>query len=143
MATTAPVPTRSTSRRVGAGGGLVVNLLLIVLVNWWPGWDAVPFLTPAFADVLPWVNASLVVAVVVNLFVAARGSRAAKAAGDAVTSAVGFAVLVRMWQVFPFDVSDGWRLLIRVLLAVSVFGCVVAFVAAVVTLLAPAARRAA
>ena len=53
--------------------------------------------------------------------------RASRALGDLVSTGVGFAAIVRMWQVFPFDVDGtAWEVVVRVLLVVAMFGSAVA-----------------
>lgn len=60
-----------------------------------------------------------------------------RALGDVVTTSVGVVAMVRIWQVFPFDVdsdTSGWGLLLRVLLAVGIIGSVIGIVTALVRL---------
>jgi hypothetical protein len=71
-----------------------------------------------------------------------------RALGDAVTTSVGLASLVRIWQVFPFDfdtTSVPWDLLARWVIGVGIVGCVVAIIVALArfvrALAAPEADR--
>jgi hypothetical protein len=123
------------ARRAGYAVAAGVDVLLLVLVNGWPGWDAVPVLTPDTELVLGPVNASLAVGLLVNLAYLVHDPPRLRAAGDVVTSAVGLVALVVLWRVFPLDVGDGWRLVARVLLGLGVVGSVVAIVTGLVRLL--------
>ena len=101
----------------------------------WPGWDAVPFLTPDFETVLWLIDLSLVVTIALNLLYLIRDPRWLTAAGAVVTTAIGLAAAVRMLQVFPFDFgdSDFWPVVFRVLLWVAVVGAVIGIIANLVT----------
>lgn len=113
------------AHRAGHVVAVLVNLLILYLVNVRPGWDAVPFLTPETTQVLPWVNASLWVTVVAESLYVAWDTGWFRALGDIVTTGVGLAAIVRMWEVFPLDVSRGWELAARVVLVVAVFGSLI------------------
>ncbi len=122
------------ARRAGYVIAVVVNVVLLWLVDVSPGWQAVPFLTPETEQVIGLVTLSLVVSIVVNLVYLATDPPGLRAAGEVVTALVAVAVAVRVWQVFPFDVSDGWRLAFRVLLAVGIAGGVIGALSQVVTM---------
>ncbi len=126
--------TGTASRRVGYAVAAVVNAVLLFLVNRSPGWEAVPFLTDRTAEVIPIVNASLVVGIVANLLYLVRDPVWLRAAGDIVTTGVGLAALVRIWQVWPVDLTSGWDLLARVLVGLGVVGSMIGILAAVVRL---------
>ncbi|MFM6847727.1 MAG: hypothetical protein ACKOVB_01310 [Terrabacter sp.] len=116
-------------------GGSFVNVVLLVLVNGWPGWEVVPFLTDRTPLVLGLVNASLVTGIVVDLVLAVWHPPRLKALGDLAIGAVGIAALVRIWQVFPFDLQGSpWESLVRVLLVVGLVGSGIAMIVALVRL---------
>jgi hypothetical protein len=54
--------------------------------------------------------------------------------GDLVTTGVGLAAAIRLWQVFPFALSPGWSTAVRVLLVVAIAGSCIALVAQIVSL---------
>jgi len=140
---TIPTPTsgsragrgRTTSRpgvsRAGHAVAVGVNLALLYVVNIWPGWDAVPFLTADTIRVIGVVNASLWVSAVAETTYVITASTWWRALGDAVTTGVGLAAAVRIWQVFPFDLSSGWDVVVRVLLGIAIVGSVAGIVAAI------------
>ncbi|WP_404389609.1 hypothetical protein [Humibacillus xanthopallidus] len=127
-------PTRAT-RRAGYVAAVVVNAAMLYLANRWPGWEAVPFLTEATVLVIGLVNASLVVGVIANLVYLVADPPRLRSLGDLVTTSVGLAAIVRIWQVFPFDVTGTpWEAVLRVLLALAAFGSGVGIIVALVGL---------
>jgi hypothetical protein len=132
------------SRRLGYTIAVAVNAVLIYLVNVSPGWDAVPFLTPATTEVLPWVNASMIAGVVANALYVAWDPTWFKALGDIVTTSIGIVAMVRIWQVFPFDFTGSsfdWALVARFALGFGIGGSIVAILVALVTLVRSLATR--
>jgi hypothetical protein len=102
---------------------------LLVVVNRTPGWDALPFLTSETPEVLPFVNASLVAALVASLVYAAWDPRWLRGLGAAVTAWFSCAACLRLWSVFPFDFGHqgvDWDLVARVALAFAIVGSAIA-----------------
>ena len=134
--TESSTPSR-VGRRVGYAIGALVNVALLVALNVWPGWDAVPFLTADFAQVLGLINLSLAVGFLTSVANFALDNFGAKALGDLATNVIGIAVSVRLLQVFPFDFSGGfdWSWIVRTLLVIGVIGSFFGAAAAVVRLL--------
>lgn len=134
------VPERSSvGRRAGYLVGIVVDAVLLYLINGWPGWDEVPFLTEDTTRVLGWVNASIIAGVVTNAVYLVADPPRSKALGDLVVNSIGLYALVRIWQVFPFDFPDDgsvpWDLIARTVLVVAIAGTIIALIVAVVRLL--------
>jgi len=124
------------SRRFGYLVAVVVNLAILLAVNEWPGWDAVPFLTADTESLLGLVNASLWISVAVNVAYLAFDPRWFKALGDALTAAVSFVVTWAILVVFPFDFGThafDWAALTRIVLVVALVGSLVAVVVNLVT----------
>lgn len=116
---------------------VLVNLLLLWLVTGWPGWQVVPFLTAETQKVIPLVVFLLLAGVVVNLVNVVLDVAWIKALGEMITSVIALVVLVRFWEVFPFEFGGSdidWALVARVVIAVAVFGCVVSIVVQIVVL---------
>lgn len=130
-----PHPAGVASRRAGYVVAAVVNAVLLVLVNVTPGWSVLPFLTADMAIVLPWINASMIVGIVVNaVFVVADGRRV-KGLGDLITEVVGLGAMIVLWQVFPFDFgsdASAWATVVRVALVIGIAGTAVAMIVSVV-----------
>jgi hypothetical protein len=145
MAVTAPSrrPTVA-ARRVGYVIAAAVNLGVLYLVNVWPGWSAVPFLTEDTTAILWLFNASLVLSAALNAAYAVYDPRWFKALGDLVTAGISLAVLARIWQVFPFDFGTStvdWVLVARIVLVVAIVGTAIAIVTQAVTLVRAAAAH--
>jgi hypothetical protein len=133
------------SRRIGYGIAILVNLVLLVLVNGVPGWRAVRFLTEDTADVLVLIDLSLIVGILANLANVVFDRRSVRAVGEIVSSAVTLAMLVQLWNVFPFDFSDpavDWALVARTVIGFAIAGCVLSIIVQAVVLIRIAMRRA-
>lgn len=127
----------ATARRTGYLVSVAVNAALLYLVNERPGWEAVPFLTAQTPQVLDLVNASMIAGLVANLVYVFRDPPRLRALGDLVTTGIGLAAMVKIWQVFPFSfVDDGipWETVFRVALAVGIIGSAIGIVTAMVAL---------
>lgn len=122
------------TRRAGYALAIVFSTALLVILNGWPGWQAMPFLTGATSQVLWLVSLSLAAGIAVNLACLVRDPPWLKLPGDLATTAIGLAAAIRVWQVFPFDLSPGWSTTVRVLLAVAIAGSCIGLVAQVVSL---------
>ncbi len=130
-------------RRSGYVGTVVFDALCLAAINWWPGWDVLPFLTEESDRVVGWVDASIAVHLAVFALYVAWDPRALRALGEVVTSAFGVVVTARVWLVYPFDLADdwsGWGLVVHVLLALGIGGSVIGVVSGLVHL-ARACRR--
>ena len=131
-------------RRLGYTIAVGVNAVLLYLINVAPGWDAVPFLTPATTQVLPWVNAALIATAVANVLYVVWDPRWFRALGDIVTTSIGVVAMMRLWQVFPFDFTGSsldWALVARVALGIGIGGSLIGIVVALVTLVRSVARE--
>lgn len=132
------------ARRVGYVIAVLVNLALLYLVNVWPGWEAVPFLTEDTTRVLTLVNASIVAGAVANVVYLVADPRWLRSFGEAFTTAVGIAAMVRLWQVFPFDFGDtgfDWAIVVRVLLVVGIVGAAIGLLTNLVRLVSGTPSR--
>lgn len=119
-------------RRFGYAVAIVVNAVMLYLVNRSPGWDAVPFLTDETPEVLDLVNASIVAGVVANVVYVVSDPEWLRALGDVVTTAIGLAAMVALWQVWPIDLAAGWEVLARWLIGVGIVGSFIGIVVAMV-----------
>ena len=121
--------TRAPNRRGGYVGSIVVNLILLWLINGWPGWGAVPFLTDSTALVIGAVNASIIARVVADAVNVVLNLPRPRALGDIVSIGFGLVALIEIWQVFPLDViGTAWEVVARVLLVLGFVGSVVGLV---------------
>ena len=122
------------ARRAGYGLAMLFGTALLIILNGSPGWQAIPFLTSGTAQVLGLVNLCLAAGIAANLVYLAYDPPWLKSLGDLATTAIGLATAIRIWQVFPFDLSSGWSTTVRVLLVIAIAGSCVALVVQIVTL---------
>jgi ABC-type thiamin/hydroxymethylpyrimidine transport system permease subunit len=138
MAVTAPARRPSVgARRTGYAIAAAINPALAYAINVRPGWQTVSFLTEDTRQLLGLVNLSLAAGLAANLVYLAHNPPWVKALGDLVTTGIGLAVLVRVWQVFPFDFgsySFDWALLVRVLLVIAGAGAAIGLLVQLVLL---------
>jgi hypothetical protein len=144
--TTARGKKRATvaARRFGYVVAVLVNAAMLYVVNVWPGWQELGFLTEDTREVLGLVNASIVVGIAANLVYIVRDPGWLRSAGELVTTAVGLAAMIVIWEVFPFDFGDAafdWAILVRVLLAIGIIGSVIGMFARAVSLVADTRSR--
>ncbi len=113
--------------------GAVANVIALWAVNIWPGLasGAIPVRRHGQAGL---INTSLVVGIVISVAALAIERVWFGALGALATTLFSSVVEVRIWQLFPFDVTEGWALMIRVLLALAIAGTIVAVVTHVRTL---------
>ena len=122
------------ARRTGYGLAIVFSTAILVVLNASPGWQAIPFLTSDTAQVLGLVNLSIAAGIVADLIYLAYDPPWLKSLGELVTTGIGLATAIRIWQVFPFDLSAGWSAGVRTLLVICIAGCCVALLIQIVTL---------
>jgi hypothetical protein len=121
-------------RRAGYCVAIAFGVAFLVVVNGWPGWQAMPFLTSEADQVLWLVNFSAAAGIAANVVYLAYDPPWLKSLGDMVTTGIGLAAAIRVWQVFPFDLSSGWSTAVRVLLVIAIAGSCIALVVQIVTL---------
>ena len=122
------------TRRVGYSVAIAFNAALLFVLNGWPGWQAIPFLTSDTVQVLWLVNLSLAAGIAANAVYLAYDPPWVKSLGDLATTGIALATAIRIWQVFPFSLSSGWPAAVRVLLVVVIVGSCIALVVQIVSL---------
>jgi hypothetical protein len=122
------------ARRAGYCIAIAFGVAFLVVVNGWPGWQAMPFLTSEADQVLWLVNFSAAAGIAANVVYLAHDPPWLKSLGDAVTTGIGLAAAIRIWQVFPFDLSSGWSTAVRVLLVIAIAGSCIALAVQIITL---------
>jgi hypothetical protein len=102
---------------------ILVNLLIYGFINVWPGWESFSFVTNEATDVVPLINLSIAVTIVVNVVYLIYDGYRVKALGELITSAIMMFVTYVVLDVFPFDFSAytfPWTLLTRIFLVVAI-----------------------
>jgi hypothetical protein len=122
------------ARRAGYGLAVVFSAAMLVVLNAAPGWQAIPFLTSDTAQVLGLVNLSIAAGIAANLTYLFYDPPWLKSLGELVTTGIGLAAAIRIWQVFPFDVSSGWSAAVQTLLVVCIAGSCMALLAQIIAL---------
>ncbi len=122
------------TRRTGYGLAILLGAALLVVLNASPGWQAIPFLTSDTAQVLWLVNLCLAAGIAANLVYLVYDPPWLRSLGDLTTTGIGLVTAIRIWQVFPFDLSSGWSTAVRALLIVAIAGSCIALVVQIVTL---------
>jgi hypothetical protein len=122
------------ARRVGYCIAIAFSAAFLFVLNGRPGWQQMPFLTSDTSQVLWLVNLSLAAGIAANAVYLAYDPAWLKSLGDLATTGIGLATVIRVWQVFPFDMSSGWSTAVRVLLVVAIAGSCIALVAQIVSL---------
>jgi hypothetical protein len=137
MAMTTTRRPSAATRRLGYGFGIVAGIVGLILVNVWPGWESVPFLTSETTEVLLLVNAALVAGIAADLVYLVHDAPWLVALGGVVTTGIGLAALIRIAQVFPVDFS-GWDFdgtaLVRILLILAIVGAAIGIIVQLVAL---------
>ena len=123
-------------RRFGYSVAIAVNVALIFAINEWPGWATVSLLTSETETVIPVVNASLVITIVVNAIYLIADPLWLRALGEAINAAVSFVVILVVFTVWPFDFSSwsfDWTMLVQVLGVIGLVGSLVGVITNLVT----------
>ncbi|MBF6177258.1 Uncharacterised protein [Nocardia otitidiscaviarum] len=128
----------TAARRAGYVVAALCNAVLLYAIHAWPGWDALPFLTEDTPRVLWLVTASLIAGLITSVVYLPADPPWLKSLGDLVTTGIGLAATIRVWQVFPFDFGSAtfdWALVFRILLAIAIAGAVVGMIVQLFTFL--------
>lgn len=129
--------THTAGRRFGYVVAAAVDLAMLWIAGNLLGWGWPAFLTDAFEDLLPFVAASLLVSVVVNLVWVVHDPPWLKHVGQIAMNVIGLVVAVKTWQIFPFDFSGDaavWDAVVRIVVGVSIVAMVVSTIVELVRL---------
>ena len=132
----------AAARRLAYAAAVVVDLALLALVNVVPGWRSIDLVSADASQVVQLVNVMLAFAVVANTVSALVDRRWVRSSGNLVILTMALVVLLRVWEVFPFDLTRlspslspvDWEFVVRMVVAQVAFGCLVAVVVQVVAL---------
>lgn len=121
-------PRSGMSRKAGYVAAALVSVGVLWVANHLAGWEWPPFLTNAFEDLLPWINVSLTATIAVDLLWAWRDPAWFKQLAQIGLDIISGVVIVRTWQIFPFDFTGywpGWETVVRIAVGVAFVGVVV------------------
>ncbi len=121
-------PPRS-SRVVGYTVAVLINTGLLIMVPNLLAWGWPAFLTPDFDQVVGLISISLIASIIFNLAYIWYDAGWFRHGGQVATGAISLVVMLRVYQVFPFDFS-GWGFdpggALKVALVVGMVGVCVA-----------------
>ena len=123
------------SRRVGYAVAIVVNAVALYIAVNLLAWGWLPFMTDAFASVLPLLRFSLLATIAVNVAYLWHDPPAFRSAAQIALSVIALAMAVRVYDVYPFDFSrygPAWDVAARVLLVLAIAGTIIGMVVEVV-----------
>lgn len=124
-------------RRLGYLVGIAVSAGILFVVNNLLRWDIVPFLTADFEQLVPIVNASLVISIVVNAIWILYDAAWIRATGQIILNLTSIAVLALTLRVYPFDFSQysfDWESLTKAIITFLIIALVIATIVEIVKL---------
>ena len=112
------------ARRIGYAFSLAGTTAAAVIVNVWPSWHAVPYITDAAEPVIQLINISLLLRIAFNVIFLFLESPVLTAGCDLMSAVIGLAALILMWTTFPFSfpADSGWDATAHLVLAVMTMG---------------------
>jgi len=116
---------KRAGRRVGYGVAVVVNLVMLVAVQFILDWGWLPFLTDEFRTLIPWISLSLLVSILANLVYQFNDTPVVKSTGQILSNLISLFVTYQIYQVFPFDFSASefdWTFVTRLVLVLAMVG---------------------
>lgn len=127
---TATQPTRlpEIGRKAGYSFAVLINLAILIVVQNLLDWGWPPFLTPEFAEVLPWISLSLAASIVANLIYVVQDRPPLRYAFEVVVNLVSIYATYKMFVVFPFDFTGydfDWAMVGRLLLVLAMIGAAI------------------
>lgn len=136
-------PTEIGKRKPYAGyiAAIVVNVILLYIAHNLLDWR-VPFLTPAFADVLWAINLSLSATIVANLVYLVYDASWLKSIIQVALNAIAFGVTAILYARFPFDFATvGLNQLVHFALLLVMVALVIATVVQAIVFLVDLLRQ--
>jgi hypothetical protein len=102
----ARAPRSRGARRFGYIVAIVVNALILWVANNLLAWEWPKFLTSEFNQVLPYINASLLITMIVNAVWLLFDPPWFRSLAQVGLNLIAILATVKLYQVFPFDFSD-------------------------------------
>jgi hypothetical protein len=116
---------REWGRTSGYIASIVIDMILLYVVQHVVDWN-VPWITPAWSDVLWAVNLSLTASIVANALFLAYDRAWFHRLVDVITTALALLAAYWMYVLFPFDFDPQWTPLAHLVFAAMLFGLVIA-----------------
>jgi hypothetical protein len=127
-----PAPPK-TRRRAQVGVTALGAFALFLLLNFWPGWQSMPFLNSGMVLTIGSIDVTLIVIILSNIFYQLSDSPGVHATVHVILAAVTWFLFVRLMRTFPFNLPAGgpWPGVVHGLI---IAGAVIAFCAFWVTI---------
>ena len=119
-------------RQYGYALAVAGNVLLLYLVNNLLEWEVPSWLTADFDQVLPILNASILVSIAVNAAFIGYRAQWFTSLGQVIMTAFSLAVIVRLRSVFPFDFAPydfNWEGVTRGILVLLIIVLIISIIA--------------
>ena len=113
------------TKRFGYSIAIALNALFLFFVNNVLEWGLFSWLTNDFEQVIPILNFSLGLGIVLNAIYLIGDPPLLKSSTQLISNIVSLLVVVRMYRVYPFDFgaySFNWDLLMRIMLILGIVG---------------------
>jgi hypothetical protein len=124
--------TRSRTRRqLGYAVAVVLSVVLLFVVNVWPTWRALPFVTNGAIQAVIILNVASFVAIVLNLLCFAVDTAWLKPLTEFINAVFAVVFSMEIWRSFPFDFpsdSVDWPLVTRIVIIAAVVGSVIGMI---------------
>lgn len=116
---------KRAGRRFGYGVAVVINVVMLIVVQYVLDWGWLPFLTDEFASIVPWISLSLIASIVANLIYQLNDATTVKSTGQIMVNLISIYVTYQVFRVFPFDFSGSefnWVVVVKVVLILAMVG---------------------
>ncbi len=118
----------STRRRIRVGDTGIVAVALLILLNFFPGWRAMPFLTDGMVLAIGMVDLVLAVIIICNVIYQLSDSPAVHAGVHLVMAVALMPFFITLMRTFPFALSGSlWPRIVQDLLNVGAIAAFCAF----------------
>lgn len=119
---------KRAGRRVGYGVAVVINVAMLIAVQYVYDWGWLPFLTVEFNEVVPWISLSLMASILANLVYQFNDAPLPKSTGQILVNLISIVVSYQIFQIFPFDFSGydfNWAIVVRIVLILAMVGAAI------------------
>lgn len=116
---------KRAGRRFGYGVAVMINVAMLIVVQYIYDWGWLPFLTVEFAEVVPWISFSLMASILANLVYQFNEAPPVKSSGQILVNLISIFVSYRVFQIFPFDFTGfdfDWAIVVRIVLILAMVG---------------------
>lgn len=124
---------RSTRVRtqVDCAVAIALNVVLLFVVNVWPTWRALPFVTDDALQAVVILNVAAIVAILLNVLCLTVEAGWLKPLTEFINAALALIFAMEVWRAFPFDFPPGsfdWELFARIVIVCVIVGSVIGMI---------------